>query len=65
MASPAEALASFKKGIGYLARARPSVPVAPVLGEPFFRKASYDAFVSELEAALTALAAREHLPVWE
>jgi hypothetical protein len=25
----------------------------------------YDAFVSELEAALTALAAREHLPVWE
>ncbi|MGC2409967.1 MAG: hypothetical protein WA441_08250 [Methyloceanibacter sp.] len=30
------------------------------VGEPLF-----GAFVSELEAALTALAAQEHLPVWE
>jgi hypothetical protein len=28
-------------------------------------KESYDAFVSELEAAMTALAAQEKLPVWE
>jgi 1-acyl-sn-glycerol-3-phosphate acyltransferase len=35
------------------------------VGEPIYGKDSYDAFVSELEAAMTALAAQEKLPVWE
>ena len=35
------------------------------IGEPLYGKESYDAFVSELEAAMTALAAQEKLPVWE
>ncbi|HET7446626.1 MAG TPA: hypothetical protein VFJ49_01680 [Methyloceanibacter sp.] len=35
------------------------------VGEPLYGKESYDAFVSELEAAMTALAAQEKLPVWE
>jgi 1-acyl-sn-glycerol-3-phosphate acyltransferase len=34
------------------------------VGEPLYGKESYDAFVSELEAAMTALAAQEKLPVW-
>jgi 1-acyl-sn-glycerol-3-phosphate acyltransferase len=35
------------------------------VGEPLYGKESYHAFVSELEAAMTALAAQEKLPVWE
>ncbi len=35
------------------------------VGEPLYGKESYDAFVAELEAAMTALAAQEKLPVWE
>jgi 1-acyl-sn-glycerol-3-phosphate acyltransferase len=35
------------------------------VGEPLYGKESYDAFVAELEAAVTALAAQEKLPVWE
>src|SRR6185312_3157649 len=35
------------------------------VGEPLYGKESYDAFVSELEAAMTALAAQEKLPAWE
>ena len=35
------------------------------VGEPLYGKQSYDAFVAELEAAMTALAAQERLPVWE
>jgi 1-acyl-sn-glycerol-3-phosphate acyltransferase len=35
------------------------------VGEPLYGKDSYDAFVSELEASMTALAAAEKLPVWE
>jgi 1-acyl-sn-glycerol-3-phosphate acyltransferase len=35
------------------------------IGEPLYGKESYDAFVSELEAATTALAGQEKLPVWE
>jgi hypothetical protein len=35
------------------------------VGEPLHGKESYDAFVSELEARLVALAAEEKLPVWE
>jgi 1-acyl-sn-glycerol-3-phosphate acyltransferase len=35
------------------------------VGEPLYGKESYDAFVSELEAAMTALAAQEKLPVRE
>jgi 1-acyl-sn-glycerol-3-phosphate acyltransferase len=35
------------------------------VGEPLHGKESYAAFVSELEAAMTALAAQEKLPVWE
>ena len=35
------------------------------VGEPIYGRASYDAFVSELEAAMTALVAQEKLPVWE
>jgi len=34
-------------------------------GEPLYGRESYDAFVAELEAAMTALAAEEKLPVWE
>jgi len=35
------------------------------VGEPLYGKESYHAFVSELEAAMTALAAQEKLTVWE
>ena len=35
------------------------------VGEPLYGKESHDAFVAELEARLTALAAEEKLPVWE
>jgi len=35
------------------------------VGEPIYGKESYDAFVSQLEAAMKALAAQEKLPVWE
>jgi 1-acyl-sn-glycerol-3-phosphate acyltransferase len=35
------------------------------VGEPLFGKESYDAFVAELEARLTALGAEEKLPAWE
>jgi 1-acyl-sn-glycerol-3-phosphate acyltransferase len=35
------------------------------VGEPLFGQESYDAFVSELEARLTALGAEEKLPAWE
>jgi 1-acyl-sn-glycerol-3-phosphate acyltransferase len=35
------------------------------VGEPLYGKESYDAFVAELEAAMTTLAAQEKLPVWE
>jgi 1-acyl-sn-glycerol-3-phosphate acyltransferase len=35
------------------------------VGEPLYGKESYDAFVAELEAAMTALAAQEKLPAWE
>ena len=34
------------------------------VGEPLYGKESYDSFVTELEAAMTALAAEEKLPVW-
>lgn len=34
------------------------------VGEPLYGKVSYDSFVTELEAAMTALAAEEKLPVW-
>ena len=35
------------------------------VGEPLYGEESHDAFVSELEAGLTALAAEEKLPVWD
>jgi hypothetical protein len=35
------------------------------VGEPLHGKESYAAFVSELEAAMAALAAQEKLPLWE
>ncbi|MBK5198820.1 MAG: 1-acyl-sn-glycerol-3-phosphate acyltransferase [Methyloceanibacter sp.] len=35
------------------------------VGEPLYGKESYDAFVAELEAAMTALAAQERRPAWE
>ena len=35
------------------------------VGEPLYGKESYHAFVSEIEAAMTALAAQEKLPAWE
>jgi 1-acyl-sn-glycerol-3-phosphate acyltransferase len=35
------------------------------VGETLHGRESYDAFVSELEAAMAALAAREKLPLWE
>jgi 1-acyl-sn-glycerol-3-phosphate acyltransferase len=35
------------------------------VGEPLYGKVSYGAFVTELEAAMTGLAAQERLPVWE
>jgi 1-acyl-sn-glycerol-3-phosphate acyltransferase len=35
------------------------------VGEPLYGKESYAAFVSELEAAMAALAAQEKLPLWE
>jgi predicted CDP-diglyceride synthetase/phosphatidate cytidylyltransferase len=35
------------------------------VGEALHGKGSYDVFVAELEAAMTALAAQEKLPVWE
>jgi 1-acyl-sn-glycerol-3-phosphate acyltransferase len=35
------------------------------VGEALHGKESYDVFVAELEAAMTALAAQEKLPVWE
>ena len=35
------------------------------VGEPLYGKESHDAFVSELETRLTALAAEEKLPVWD
>jgi len=35
------------------------------VGVPLYGKQSYDAFVAELEAAMTALATQERLPVWE
>ncbi len=35
------------------------------VGEPLYGKEAYDAFVAELEASLTALAAEEKLPAWE
>lgn len=35
------------------------------VGEKLYGKQSYDAFVAELEAAMTALAAQEKLPAWE
>jgi 1-acyl-sn-glycerol-3-phosphate acyltransferase len=35
------------------------------VGEPLYGTESYDAFVTKLEMAMTALAAEEKLPVWE
>jgi 1-acyl-sn-glycerol-3-phosphate acyltransferase len=35
------------------------------VGEPLYGKQSYDAFVKELEASMTALAKQEKLPEWE
>jgi hypothetical protein len=35
------------------------------VGEPLHGKPSYDAFVKELEASMTALAKQERLPEWE
>ena len=35
------------------------------VGEPLYGRESHDAFVSEFEARLTALAAEEKLPVWD
>jgi 1-acyl-sn-glycerol-3-phosphate acyltransferase len=35
------------------------------VGEPLYGKKSYDALVTELEGAMTALAAQEKLPLWE
>jgi 1-acyl-sn-glycerol-3-phosphate acyltransferase len=35
------------------------------VGEPLYGRESYDAFVAELEARLTALGAEEKLPVWD
>ena len=35
------------------------------VGEKLYGKESHDAFVSELEAAMAALAAQEKLPLWE
>jgi 1-acyl-sn-glycerol-3-phosphate acyltransferase len=35
------------------------------VGEPLYGRESYDAFVSELEAAMASLAAQEKLPLWE
>ena len=53
----------FMQGLG---KALPrSFDVMVSIGEPLYGKESYDAFVSELEAAMTALAAQEKLPVWE
>jgi 1-acyl-sn-glycerol-3-phosphate acyltransferase len=34
------------------------------VGEPLYGKASYDAFVKDLESSMQALAAQEKLPVW-
>jgi 1-acyl-sn-glycerol-3-phosphate acyltransferase len=35
------------------------------VGEPLYGTEAYDAFVAELEKAMTALAAEEKLPAWE
>jgi 1-acyl-sn-glycerol-3-phosphate acyltransferase len=35
------------------------------VGEPLYGKMSYGAFVTELEAAMNALAAQERVPAWE
>jgi 1-acyl-sn-glycerol-3-phosphate acyltransferase len=35
------------------------------VGEPLYGKESYETFVTELEGAMTALAAQEKLPLWE
>ncbi len=35
------------------------------VGEPLYGRESYDAFVADLEASLTSLAAQEKLPEWE
>jgi hypothetical protein len=35
------------------------------VGEPLYGKASYTAFVAELEARMTALGAEERIPAWE
>jgi 1-acyl-sn-glycerol-3-phosphate acyltransferase len=35
------------------------------VGEPLHGLESYDAFVADLEARLTALASEEKLPAWE
>lgn len=35
------------------------------VGEPLYGTKPYDAFVEELEEAMTALAGQEKLPVWE
>jgi len=35
------------------------------VGEPLYGRESYDEFVAELEAAMTALAAQERVPAWE
>ena len=52
---------AMPKGSGLILPVNCTVSV----GEPLYGKSSYDAFVKELEASMTALAKQEKLPEWE
>jgi 1-acyl-sn-glycerol-3-phosphate acyltransferase len=52
---------AMPKGSGLILPVNCTVSV----GEPLYGKPSYDAFVKELEASMTALAKQEKLPEWE